>query len=80
MGQQQRVSLVRALLLEPDLLLLDEPTSGLDGASKRSVEGLLAETGIACVIVTHEESFADRIAARRLDLAPHAVGKLERAS
>jgi putative ABC transport system ATP-binding protein len=78
-GQQQRVSLVRALLLEPEMMLLDEPTSGLDEASRRAVEGLLVEAGTACVIVTHEEAFAERIGARRLDLAPYAANPEERA-
>lgn len=80
LGQQQRVSLVRALLLDPELLLLDEPTSGLDEASRQAVEKLLTSVGIAFVIVTHEGAFTERVGARRLDLAAHAAGGEAKAS
>lgn len=56
-GEQQRVCLIRALLLDPDVLLLDEPTSALDGHAVADVETLireyLAERGAAAFVVTH---------------------------
>lgn len=73
-GQQQRVALIRALLLAPDCLLLDEPTSGLDAASTAQVEALLAESpAISQLTVTHDPAQAARLAARVLDLTPYAA-------
>ncbi|MFP3914774.1 MAG: amino acid ABC transporter ATP-binding protein [Actinomycetota bacterium] len=68
-GQQQRVAIVRALAMEPDLLLLDEVTSALDPVLVGEVLSLLRElrdTGMTMVIATHEMGFArdtaDRVA------------------
>lgn len=64
-GQQQRVGIVRALALEPDLLLFDEPTSALDPELVGEVLLVLkelAEEGWTMVIVTHELDFARRVA------------------
>lgn len=55
-GQSQRVGIVRALALNPDVLLLDEPTSALDPESIQSVLSLIksiAEEGMTMVLVTH---------------------------
>ncbi|MRG59495.1 ATP-binding cassette domain-containing protein [Agromyces sp. CFH 90414] len=64
-GQQQRVGIVRALALEPDLLLFDEPTSALDpelvGEVLRVIKEL-ADEGWTMVIVTHELAFARQVA------------------
>jgi polar amino acid transport system ATP-binding protein len=60
-GQQQRVAIVRALAMQPELLLLDEVTSALDPelvAEVLSVIRELADAGMTMVIATHEMSFA----------------------
>ncbi|GAB2498274.1 cystine ABC transporter ATP-binding protein TcyC [Promicromonospora xylanilytica] len=64
-GQQQRVGIVRALALEPDLLLFDEPTSALDPELVGEVLGVmkeLADEGWTMVVVTHELQFARQVA------------------
>jgi polar amino acid transport system ATP-binding protein len=66
-GQQQRVAIVRALAMEPDLLLLDEITSALDPelvAEVLAVIRELAESGMTMVIATNEMGFAADIADR----------------
>ena len=62
-GQQQRLALIRALLLSPRVLLLDEPTSALDKESVEAVEELLLEksaAGMSALIVTHDAAQAAR--------------------
>jgi heme exporter protein A len=70
-GQLQRVSLSRALLADPDLLLLDEPAAGLDskavGRIEKAVVDLLAQGGMA-VVVTHEPEVAASFATRAVML------------
>jgi cystine transport system ATP-binding protein len=64
-GQQQRVGIVRALALEPDLLLFDEPTSALDPelvGEVLTVMKELADEGWTMVVVTHELQFARQVA------------------
>lgn len=64
-GQQQRVGIVRALALQPDVLLFDEPTSALDPELVGEVLVVLkelAEEGWTMVIVTHELGFARQVA------------------
>jgi polar amino acid transport system ATP-binding protein len=66
-GQQQRVAIVRALAMQPDLLLLDEVTSALDPelvAEVLNVIRELAASGMTMIIATHEMSFARDIASR----------------
>ncbi|HVL54843.1 MAG TPA: amino acid ABC transporter ATP-binding protein [Vitreimonas sp.] len=66
-GQQQRVAIVRALAMEPDLLLLDEVTSALDPELVAEVLDVIRELaggGMTMVIATHEMGFARDIAAR----------------
>ena len=66
-GQQQRVAIVRALAMQPELMLLDEVTSALDPelvAEVLNVIRELAEGGMTMVIATHEMSFARDIANR----------------
>lgn len=66
-GQKQRVAIVRAMMLNPEVLLFDEPTSALDPESIGDVLSLireLADRGMTIMIVTHEMSFAREIATR----------------
>jgi polar amino acid transport system ATP-binding protein len=66
-GQQQRVAIVRALAMQPELMLLDEVTSALDPELVGEVLGVireLAEGGMTMLIATHEMSFARDIANR----------------
>ena len=68
-GQQQRVAIIRALAMDPDVMLFDEPTSALDPEMVGEVLNLikdLAKTGMTMVIVTHEMAFAKEIADRVL--------------
>jgi putative ABC transport system ATP-binding protein len=57
-GEQQRVSIARAIVHKPDLVLADEPTSSLDDENTATVSGLLQELcrqhGAALIIVTHD--------------------------
>ena len=68
-GQKQRIAIVRALALEPDVLLFDEPTSALDpemvGEVLQVISDLAAE-GITMLVVTHEMGFARKVANRVL--------------
>ncbi len=63
-GEQQRVSLARALVTEPKLLLADEPTGDLDGKTAEAVFGLIQRLheahGLTSVLVTHNLEFAER--------------------
>lgn len=66
-GQKQRVAIVRALMMEPEVMLFDEPTSALDPESIGDVLALireLADNGMTIMIVTHEMGFAKEIASR----------------
>lgn len=66
-GQQQRVAIVRALAMEPEVILFDEPTSALDPEFVGEVLDVmlkLAEGGTTMVIVTHEVGFARKVSAR----------------
>ncbi|MGN0531191.1 MAG: amino acid ABC transporter ATP-binding protein [Eubacterium sp.] len=66
-GQKQRVAIVRALCMEPDVMLFDEPTSALDPEMVGEVLQVmknLAKDGMTMVIVTHEMGFAKEVATR----------------
>ena len=66
-GQKQRVAIVRALCMEPDVMLFDEPTSALDPEMVGEVLELmkkLAKDGMTMVVVTHEMGFAREVASR----------------
>ena len=72
-GQQQRVSIARALALEPEVLLMDEPTSALDEAARRHVEELVRELNVSLaltiVLVSHALDQVERVADRVVLLA-----------
>lgn len=68
-GQKQRVAIVRALAMNPDVMLFDEPTSALDPEMVGEVLNVmkdLAQSGMTMVIVTHEMGFAREVADRVL--------------
>ncbi|MDO5400740.1 MAG: amino acid ABC transporter ATP-binding protein [Eubacteriales bacterium] len=71
-GQKQRLAIVRALAMEPDVMLFDEPTSALDpemvGEVLDVIKGLV-RTGMTSVIVTHEMRFAREVSDRVLFMA-----------
>ncbi len=66
-GQKQRIAIVRALCMNPDVMLFDEPTSALDPemvGEVLSVMKSLAEAGMTMVVVTHEMGFAKEVGTR----------------
>ena len=68
-GQKQRIAIVRALVMNPDVILFDEPTSALDPEMVGEVLSLmkdLAQGGLTMVVVTHEIGFAREVASRVL--------------
>ena len=75
-GQKQRIAIVRALCMEPDVMLFDEPTSALDPEMVGEVLDVmkeLAHDGMTMVVVTHEMGFAREVGNRVLFMA---AGKL----
>ena len=83
-GERQIVALVRAMLLEPQVLLLDEPTSALDTESARKVESLIqtyldeAPDARASVWVTHDAEQLRRVADWRVPIEAGRTGEPER--
>lgn len=66
-GQKQRIAIIRALAMEPEVMLFDEPTSALDPEMVGEVLELmkeLADEGMTMVVVTHEMGFAREVASR----------------
>ena len=71
-GQKQRVAIVRALMMEPDVMLFDEPTSALDPEMVGEVLDVmkeLASEGMTMVVVTHEMGFAREVGDRVIFMA-----------
>jgi tungstate transport system ATP-binding protein len=64
-GEQQLLSIARALATAPEILILDEPTSNLDPSATKAIEGLISEVraeGIGVVLITHDLGQARRLA------------------
>ncbi len=75
-GQKQRVAIVRALAMNPDVILFDEPTSALDPEMVGEVLELmkeLADSGMTMVVVTHEMGFAKEVADRVIFMADGVI-------
>ena len=71
-GQKQRIAIVRALMMEPEVMLFDEPTSALDPEMVGEVLDVmkeLAHSGMTMVVVTHEMGFAREVGNRVLFMA-----------
>ena len=71
-GQKQRIAIVRALMMEPEVMLFDEPTSALDPEMVGEVLEVmkeLARDGMTMVVVTHEMGFAREVGNRVLFMA-----------
>ena len=71
-GQKQRIAIVRALAMNPDVMLFDEPTSALDPEMVGEVLQLmkeLADDGMTMIVVTHEMVFAREVASRVIFMA-----------
>ncbi len=77
-GQKQRIAIIRALAMEPDVMLFDEPTSALDPEMVGEVLDLmkeLADEGMTMVVVTHEMGFAREVADRILFMADGVIAE-----
>ena len=77
-GQKQRVAIVRALCMEPDVMLFDEPTSALDPEMVGEVLDVmkaLAKEGMTMVVVTHEMGFAREVSNRVMFLDDGVVAE-----
>ena len=75
-GQKQRIAIVRALCMEPEILLFDEPTSALDPEMVGEVLDVmqsLAEGGMTMAVVTHEMGFARGVASRVIFMDAGAI-------
>ena len=77
-GQKQRIAIIRALAMEPEVMLFDEPTSALDPelvGEVLSVMRSLADEGMTMVVVTHEMNFARNVANRVLFMADGIIAE-----
>jgi len=72
-GQRNRAALGRLLLAEPDVLLLDEPTNHLDIDATEWLEGFLARSRQALIVVSHDRYFLDKVTERTLEIARGGV-------
>lgn len=75
-GQKQRIAIIRALAMQPDVMLFDEPTSALDPEMVGEVLDLmkeLANAGMTMIVVTHEMGFAREVADRVIFMADGVI-------
>ena len=80
-GERLRLALVRALALEPRILLLDEPTAALDPQATQAIESLIAtrvNAGVGVLWVTHDLGQVGRVASGLIRVAHGSVGSIER--
>ena len=77
-GEARRASLARALGADADLLLLDEPTNHLDIAAIEMLEDIIAKTRGACLIISHDRRFLERVSTSTLWLRQRRLLKLAR--
>ena len=78
-GQKQRVAIVRALCMEPEVMLFDEPTSALDPemvGEVLDVMKVLASNGMTMIVVTHEMGFAREVANRVMFLDDGVIAEI----
>jgi ATP-binding cassette subfamily F protein uup len=68
-GEKRRTALCRSIITHPDLLILDEPTNHLDTDTIEWIENFLSSYKGACIFVTHDRYFLDRIANRIVELS-----------
>ncbi|MDD2486845.1 MAG: ATP-binding cassette domain-containing protein [Candidatus Gracilibacteria bacterium] len=84
-GMQQRLNFIRALAIDPDILLLDEPFSALDTVTKKKImtefKDILEDRNIACIFVTHNENEAEFLSKKIIYLTqkPTKIKKTENA-
>ena len=79
-GQKQRIAIVRALMMNPEVMLFDEPTSALDPEMVKEVLNLmtdLANEGMTMVVVTHEMGFAKNIADKVLFMDEGVIAEMD---
>jgi len=76
-GQARRVALGRLVLEEPELILLDEPTNHLDMDAVEWIEGWLAQVSAACLLVTHDRYFLERVVSRMAEVREGQVRTYE---
>jgi ATP-binding cassette subfamily F protein uup len=77
-GEARRAALARAFACDPDVLLLDEPTNHLDIASIEGLEERLREYQGACLIISHDRRFLERVSTATLWLRQQKLIKLDR--
>ena len=79
-GEQQRVAVARALVMEPDIILADEPTGNLDRSTGRKIEDILVELNltkkVTLIVVTHNKSLAERMT-RKIGLGDGKIYAIE---
>ncbi|MCR6630591.1 MAG: energy-coupling factor ABC transporter ATP-binding protein [Magnetospirillum sp.] len=73
-GQKRLVALATVLAMRPDVLLLDEPTNALDEPTEARLTDILATLPQAMVVISHDKTFLDRVATRRVRLENGRLG------
>lgn len=76
-GQQQRIAIARALMMDPQMLLIDEPTSSLDQQNIKILVNLLKhlhQSGLTIILITHDENFALKLCTRIIELKEGQIG------